>query len=187
MAESRFDRLARALGAGGSRRRLVGAFLAGTLAVRRARTAVAEDEESGTAIADASGGDGNAGRRRTTRLAPNPPSPPSPPSCRPTPRAEACQGRCNRTVADGCGGRVRCDCPAGQVCGPGDLCCPEARLCLPSNVCCAEGSVCAPGGGVCCAPERVCTVGGVLDACCSSPNICLDGVCGPPEDDDDDL
>jgi hypothetical protein len=100
--------------------------------------------------------------------------------CRPTPRAVLCQDRCNRTMADGCGGRVWCDCPAGQVCGPGDRCCLEARLCLESGVCCTEGSVCAPGGGVCCAPERVCTVGGVLNACCPDPGLCSSGTCGPP-------
>jgi hypothetical protein len=53
-----FDQLARAVAARGSRRRLLGALLTGGLGSLRLHTTSA-DEESGTAIADASGGDHN--------------------------------------------------------------------------------------------------------------------------------
>lgn len=58
--------------------------------------------------------------------------------------------------------------------------CPSRRVCRPSNRCCPRGQVCAPGGGVCCPPERVCTVGGVANACCDLPRTCVNGVCVLP-------
>ncbi len=57
MDAGRFDRLARAVGNRGSRRRLLGGLLAGALGSLSLRTTAADD--SGTAIADASGGDTN--------------------------------------------------------------------------------------------------------------------------------
>ena len=53
----RFDHLAKTVAARGSRRRVLGALLAGALGGLRLGTAVADD--SGTAIADASGGNHN--------------------------------------------------------------------------------------------------------------------------------
>ncbi len=179
MDGERFDHLTRLLGTRGSRRGIAGGLLVAFLTGLRATA----EESGGTAIADASGGNGNVGRRRTVVAVrtptptPTPDPDPTPVPCQPGTPAELCQGRCNRDVGDGCGGRVRCECAAGTVCGPGDLCCPEARLCLESDVCCPEGMVCAPNAGVCCAPERVCTVGGVDDSCCPDGFDCIGGVC----------
>lgn len=57
MNGKRFDHLARDVAASGSRRRLLGALLAGALGGLRLRITAADD--SGTAIADASGGNNN--------------------------------------------------------------------------------------------------------------------------------
>ena len=57
MEGKRFDQLARTLATSGSRRRVLGGFLTGVLGGLRIRPASADD--SGTSIADASGGDHN--------------------------------------------------------------------------------------------------------------------------------
>src|SRR4051794_12065097 len=57
MDGTRFDQLVRTVAVSGSRRRLLGALLAGALGSLRLRTTAADD--SGTAIADASGGNDN--------------------------------------------------------------------------------------------------------------------------------
>jgi hypothetical protein len=57
----RFDQLARTVAAQGSRRRLLGGLLAGVQGMLRLRTAVAD--ESSTAFADASGGQGGGTAR----------------------------------------------------------------------------------------------------------------------------
>jgi hypothetical protein len=57
MEGTRFDHLARALATSGSRRRVLGAVLVGALGSLWTRATAADD--SGTAIADASGGDHN--------------------------------------------------------------------------------------------------------------------------------
>jgi hypothetical protein len=57
MEGKRFDQLVRALATRGSRRRVLGGFLAGTLGGLRIRPSAADD--SGTTIADASGGNHN--------------------------------------------------------------------------------------------------------------------------------
>ncbi len=58
MEGKRFDHLARAVATGGSRRQVLAAVLAGALGSLRICTATADDD-SGIAIADASGGDHN--------------------------------------------------------------------------------------------------------------------------------
>ena len=181
MEDRRFDQFVRSLVASHSRRRTV-AVLVGLVAwLRVARTAADED---GSIIVDASGGNGNlAGQRdRRRRSAPvsSPTPTPTPTPCASAPQEVLCAGTCNREVVNSCGESVRCTCPVGEACGPGDLCCPLAHLCLASNVCCGADQVCAAGGGVCCAPERVCSVGGVLNACCGVPGICVNGICTIP-------
>src|SRR5215210_2392874 len=93
MEGTRFDYLARTVATSGSRRRVLGALLAGALGGLRLRATRAD--ERGTAIADASGGNDNlAGvvdRGNDTR-------------CQPTSPHDACEDRCNRVVNDGCGG-----------------------------------------------------------------------------------
>lgn len=195
MDASDFDRLARAVATRGSRRRVLGGLLAGTLGGLWMRPTAADN--SGTVIADASGGDDNAaGGNDHDRD--NPAREP----CQPESERKLCERRCDQVVDDGCGGRIKCTCDGktvcaprdgvccrterlcagkkeccqgGDTCAPEDICCPPERLCLPSNRCCSGGEVCAPGGGVCCAPQQVCTVGGVANACCSG--TCIAGVC----------
>jgi hypothetical protein len=198
MEGARFDELARTVASSGSRRRLLGALLAGALGSLRIRATRAD--ESGTEIADASGGNDNLaavvdrGNGNDTR-------------CQPKSQHEACEDRCDRVVNDGCGGEIDCSCDGekvcaekdgvccrpeqlcdskraccrpGETCGPGDACCPTERVCLPSNTCCAAGKICAPGVGVCCAPENICTVGGVPNACCGGIGTCIGGMCVIP-------
>ena len=175
--DRRFDQLTRMMVGTRSRRRLLGlltAILAGV-----GLTDTEAEEQGGIVISDASGGDGNvaSGNHRLPRPGPEPGPGPGPSPCRPRTLEEACQGACKREVADGCEGRISCTCPAGEACGPGDVCCPLPRLCLPSDICCAADLVCARGGGVCCPPARVCEVGGVLNACCAAPLSCVNGEC----------
>ena len=60
MDSQRFDRLTKTLATAGSRRRVLGAVLAGMLGSLGTRTTIAdESEDSGTVIADASGGNHN--------------------------------------------------------------------------------------------------------------------------------
>jgi hypothetical protein len=60
MEGTRFDQFARTLATSRSRRRVLGAVLAGVLGSLRARPTTADDvDDSGTVIADASGGDHN--------------------------------------------------------------------------------------------------------------------------------
>ena len=193
----RFDSLARTMATSGSRRRVLGALLAGALGSLRLRATRAD--ESGTAIADAGGGDDNLAIVVNPATGGNDSKP-----CQPKSQQEACEDRCDQVVNDGCGGEIDCTCdggkvcaekdgvccrpeqlcdekrvccPPGEGCGPGDACCPKERICTPSDVCCAVSDVCARGGGVCCASQRVCAIGGVDEACCSAPQQCVAGVC----------
>lgn len=118
----------------GSRRRWLG-LLAGLLAGGRdASTAAGE----GIAIADAGGGDENVGSQTTrVRVA----RPDAPPPCQPIPVGTRCDGICNVSVSDGCGGRIPCTCPPGQGCGADDTCCPLPQLCEGASVYCAADLV----------------------------------------------
>jgi hypothetical protein len=189
----RFDYLARTVASSGSRRRVLGALLAGALGGLRLRATRAD--ERGTAIAHASGG--NDDLAAVVHRGNDTP-------CQPTSPHDACEDCCNQVVNDGCGGEIDCSCegekvcaekdevccrpeqlcdekrvccPSGETCGPGDACCPTERVCLPSDTCCPAGKIYARGGGVCCAPADVCEVGGVDEACCSAPQQCVAGVC----------
>jgi hypothetical protein len=206
MEPQSFDQLARFVATSGSRRRLLAGALGGALGSLRARTATADEggtiiaDASGGDLNRATatdptttGNDRDKGKGTRDR---NP--------CQPDSERDRCEGRCDIVVNDGCGGELKCTCDDDKVCarddavccrperlcdgkrvcckgedicGPGDTCCPPERLCIPSDVCCSASKVCAPGGGVCCLPERVCTVGGVRDACCSFGKACMAGVC----------
>ncbi len=200
MDDGGFDRLVRAVAMRGSRRRVLGGLLAGALGSLRVRPTAADD--SGTAIADASGGNHNATTVTDPATGGNDHDRDNREQCQPKSQGKLCEGRCDLTVDDGCGGTLKCTCDGktecaprdgvccrperlcagmkeccqgSDTCAPEDVCCPPERLCLPSNRCCPGGEVCAPGGGVCCAPQQVCTVGGVADACCAG--VCTGGVC----------
>ena len=201
MEETHFDRVAR-VAAGGSRRRVLGALLAGALASLRLHTTSAD--QPGTVVAEAGGGDHNL----ATVVEPiNYSDKDTRETCQPDSERDRCQGRCDRVVNDDCGGEIKCTCDGekvcaredgvyrqpdlvcagkcdsgreGEVCGPGDACCPIERVCRRSNACCPAGMFCTPGGGTCCVPEDTCQVGGVPEpACCTEIGTCIGDVCVP--------
>jgi hypothetical protein len=187
MDGARLDRLARAVATGGSRRRVVGAVLAGVLGSLRPRTTAADD--SGATIADASGGDQN----RATVVDPatnrndhdrdrnrDRDREHDQKKCQPQSRSEACAGHCDQVVNDGCGGSFDCTCDGQTVCARRDgVCCQPERLCDEKRVCCQGSDTCAPED-ICCPPERLCLPS---NRCCPVGEVCArgGGVCCTPQ------
>ena len=154
MEGKRFDQLARAVATRGSRRRVLGGFLA-ALAALRIRATAADD--SGTAIADASGGNDNLASAAD--------------------QASAGQdhdhdhdgGHDTDHGDGGHGGERPCPCFEGTCCGQNETCCNVfdestdeqiGLVCCSASTCCNSGACvefCPLGeteeDGDCCCPD----------------------------------
>ncbi len=112
MDPRRFDRLTATFATAGSRRRVLAALLVGALGNLRLHTATAEDE-SGTVIAEAVGGNANLATVVDPATSPTDYDPDhdhdqddrNRETCQPESQRERCDGRCGQVVNDGCGGR----------------------------------------------------------------------------------
>ena len=138
MEGKRFDQLARTLATSGSRRRVLGGFLTGVLGGLRIRPASADD--SGTTIADASGGDHNHATAAEPGANGND------------------QDRDHDNGNDGNGGgsprASQCLCSSETCCGQGEQCCDRFD----------QGSE-APIGSICCDSDTSCACGDCVPFC----------------------
>lgn len=188
MDPNRFDRFARSIAVGKTRRQTLKIAVAGVLGVAVTRIGVREAEavcrelgrtcsEHAVCCSGFCGSQDATGRRRCA-------CPSGTTAC-----GEACVnihtdenncGACNSPCATG----AHCDnalcCPSGEV-GIDGACCPEENFfiaeCPPANVC---GDYCCiqpeAAGTFCCDAANVC--GGI--SCCASPSNCVNGMCDEP-------
>jgi hypothetical protein len=141
MEGTRFDQLARVMATSGSRRRVLGGFLAGALAGLRIRSTAADD--SGTAIADASGGNHNH-----ASAADQASSGQDHDHDHDHDHDREHDGGHDHDQGDGARrGAESCPCFEGTCCGRDETCCPqfdegETQIGL---ICCDESTSCACG------------------------------------------
>jgi hypothetical protein len=172
MDASRFDDLARALVAAGSRRGLVASAVFGGSVFPGAHDVLAGGKKKRKK---------NKKKKKKKKKDKKPPPPPPPPPP-PTGCSPQCFGgeRC-------CPDRVCCPVcdPRGGCCSPGDTC--GSECCLPGQTCdrtadpphcCADAFVC---DGKCCPQGQVCAKGMSPPQCCSPLSLCGDKCCGAGE------
>lgn len=188
MEGTRFDRLARSVATSGSRRRVLGAMLAGALGSLRIRATAADD--SGTAIADASGGDHNQATVVDPATGGTTPDRhkndtqdnekdedededkdrdnDASRDCQPESDAEACGSQTCGTAVNRCGQSVNCagcaGCCSGTSCENGDS----------NGACGTQGVACSDCG----AAGQTCVENGLCATLCDNPGSSAGCPCG---------